>query len=701
MERSAKLARLEQFRRSKPACSASAMAAIMQDVAKNGLPPLTGRSHMREARDHVMNTITPYGPILQHITVIDTDDTPQQIPIADPHATLWYFAKEGSPDGSDGGFRKFLKQRLLEKPPTADAPWNIVMYSDEVTPGNVLKVLNTRKFHAIYWSFMELGSNALSLEEAWFTILIEFSTWVNQMHANISQVFKQIIKQFFQPGGFDFATSGILLEFSDVDIRLWAKLGGVLQDGGAHKFVWHLRGDGASKFCVLCRNLFTEESNVVDSDGTNLLRCNIIKLGELIPMTGTDLRANARYLASQTHLPAGQFTRLQQALGLTYHKHALLLDHELDRVFDPCETYQHDNMHGLFVDGAMNMLIYLLFEVFIANNVFPAVYAMFASYVRSWKWPSRLNDSHLADIFEVPRPDKHRAAKHIKCQASDLLSLVGVLAHFTRTILMTTAINADIRDCVKACSVFLALVDVCELVSETARSQVSAAKLLGSIHRFLELFVDSWGFEWLTPKCHWLLHFPEALQKNGRLFNCFCLERKHRVPKRYAEDIKKIARSSSQSILSEMTCHHLASLQAEGALDFNVGLIGARQCPKKARREIFRVAGIDDEGDDVLVALESRINQYETCKKGDVVLLKDGHAVKAGKIAQHLMLAGVPLSLVHPWTLVRRVANTEMSIWSTSADAELWQTTDILAAIEHTTFDDGHVGILMPLRYRA
>ena len=111
--------------------------------------------------------------------------------------------------------------------------------------------------------------------------------------------------------------------------------------------------------------------------------------------------------------------------------------------------------------------------------------------------------------------------------------------------------------------------------------------------------------------------------------------------------------------------------------------------------------GTEFANDDIDVAHVSRINAYEVCHKGDVVLLKDGDVVKAGKIAQHFVLAGVPFSLVHPWTLVRRVANTEMNIWRTTADAELWETTDILAAVEHTAFPDGTVGILMPLRYRA
>ena len=168
--------------------------------------------------------------------------------------------------------------------------------------------------------------------------------------------------------GFNLATSGIVLEFHNGDVPLWAQLGGVLQNGAAHKSVWHIRGDGASKYCVLCKNVFTKTSKVVEEDGTNLLRCNVIKLGELKPMTGHDLRTNARYLAGQPGLPPGQLTRLQQSLGLAYHKHALLLDRELDDVFDPCETYQNGSMPGLHVDGVVNLVVDLLFEVFITNN---------------------------------------------------------------------------------------------------------------------------------------------------------------------------------------------------------------------------------------------------------------------------------------------------------------------------------------------
>ena len=107
MDRPAKLQRVEAFRRSKPACSASAMDAILQDVVRNGLPPMLDRKAFREARDDVMNRDTPFGPILQHVSCLDTSNNEVNVPVAHPFATQWTFAKEGGPSDGNAGFKTF------------------------------------------------------------------------------------------------------------------------------------------------------------------------------------------------------------------------------------------------------------------------------------------------------------------------------------------------------------------------------------------------------------------------------------------------------------------------------------------------------------------------------------------------------------------------------------------------------------------
>ena len=159
MDRDVKLQRLEAFRRSKPHCSASALSQILTDIKQHGVPELTDRISMRQGRDRVASLNTVYRPILKHMQLLDTSGASIDMPFACPFASLTYALAE-SPN-----FRKLVKQRLLLNPSTPEHPWTIVLYCDEVTPGNPLATLNKRRFHAFYWSFIELGTAALSNEE--------------------------------------------------------------------------------------------------------------------------------------------------------------------------------------------------------------------------------------------------------------------------------------------------------------------------------------------------------------------------------------------------------------------------------------------------------------------------------------------------------------------------------------------------------
>ena len=71
MERASKLRRLEEFRRTKPHCSASALGQILTDIKTHGLPELTDRVSMCEGRDRVAHLVTPYGFILKPMSAVD------------------------------------------------------------------------------------------------------------------------------------------------------------------------------------------------------------------------------------------------------------------------------------------------------------------------------------------------------------------------------------------------------------------------------------------------------------------------------------------------------------------------------------------------------------------------------------------------------------------------------------------------------
>ena len=64
-ERPEKLRKLERFRRKLPQMSATSLAAVVNEAKSDGIPDLTNRNAIREARDDAVDEMTPYGKLYQ------------------------------------------------------------------------------------------------------------------------------------------------------------------------------------------------------------------------------------------------------------------------------------------------------------------------------------------------------------------------------------------------------------------------------------------------------------------------------------------------------------------------------------------------------------------------------------------------------------------------------------------------------------
>ena len=686
-DRASKLRKLNAFQHKRPYMSASALADTLKGVKEEGLPDLHGRNHIREARDATCAQVTRYGPLIQHIECVDTEHRPKRIPIAFPAAMLWVALT------SSVALATLFDQRLEASPSSPEVPWHLVLYSDEVTPGNPMQSNNKRKFHGVYYTFLELGAHALSREESWLPLMTEYSNVVNTVQATLSQVFGQLIKSFFNRDGFDFEIGGIVLPSGK---HLWATLGIFLQDGAAHRQTWCARA-GACRLCLLCKKIFTEQSEIVDEDGTHLLRCNAVCEAECEPATDDSLRSVARYLQRKRPLLGNTaFTDRQKALGITHIDKSILLDRSLDTIVKPVTQYMHDWMHTLFVDGVVNVMVYLLFEAFISDDR-RDIYALFSRYIQKWTWPGRYYTSHLHEIFADSKRDSHRTSMHIKCQASDLLTLMPVLALFVVKVLVPTGV------CKRECRAFVALCDVVELITSVNRGRVTPDHINKAVSTFLRLFVAVFGAAWLTPKFHWLIHFSTQLKRWGTLLACFVNERYHRNPKQYASQLKNTSSNPGLCLLKEVVCHQLGMLEAPSALDFTIGLVHPRK-PKKAELALITsTLEIDFAIDDLVrVASDARFNVYSTCKQHDCVLVRDGaDSFYAAQVMLHFDVDTLCRTFITKWTLKSIDRAVAYSEWNVTTDVILIDTAMILDAVVYARFTDPLVvAVLLPLEFR-
>ena len=116
------------------------------------------------------------------------------------------------------------------------------------------------------------------------------------------------------------------------------------------------------------------------------------------------------------------------------------------------------------------------------------IYTHFSNFIAGWSWPGRINGAHLHEIFEENRKDKHRAAKRIKAQASDMLSIVGV----TKMFIVSVVLQSDFPF-KPQCDAVLALVWLVDLIVAVPTLKIHPSRILAASEDFLEKCVSAWG----------------------------------------------------------------------------------------------------------------------------------------------------------------------------------------------------------------
>ena len=64
-------------------------------------------------------------------------------------------------------YKRLVLQAFLNRPPSTDCPWDLIVYADEVTPENILKVDNQRKMLAFYAAVKQMGPLVLKGDTCW------------------------------------------------------------------------------------------------------------------------------------------------------------------------------------------------------------------------------------------------------------------------------------------------------------------------------------------------------------------------------------------------------------------------------------------------------------------------------------------------------------------------------------------------------
>ena len=138
--------------------SARALQAILLQVKEEGVPEHFSATHQRREKQRLLDADSLFGPVIRELQLANaTGHGTTAIAVAHPLALLQKCLTR-SPS-----FSAFVR-RVLEG---SDYRCHIIMYSDAVTPGQVLQGDQSRKTECVYWSIKEFGYPTLSHEESY------------------------------------------------------------------------------------------------------------------------------------------------------------------------------------------------------------------------------------------------------------------------------------------------------------------------------------------------------------------------------------------------------------------------------------------------------------------------------------------------------------------------------------------------------
>ena len=383
-ERAAKLRKLQTLRQEVPFVTKSAFSKILDHVKSQGVPDFHTAKHMREANRLAINKACAYGPLHLEKEFLCTDGTMAKVGFLNLFSFMHFAFQAG------GSFYQVMKD--------LEPPLGLIIYTDEIVVGNPL-AHSPRKLWAVYLAFKQHGQ-LLQCEDAWGTLCLAKSSTVQNLDGNLSSLMREILLSILENPICEIKHSGILLTnppFAPGHKRLQMRLSYVVQDGGAHKFFWAIKGDSGSRFCIKCANVFAG-MNEEDVDPVS----TYTKVADLQLASSQEiLESWVRMEKRSTTLSQKEFKLWQQATGITWNANSIVARQSLRAHLQPQEQYVHDWMHCLLSNGLIGLALVYIFDL-------GGFWDGFANYIAFWSLPSQWASIKVDKLFDTKSCERHK-----------------------------------------------------------------------------------------------------------------------------------------------------------------------------------------------------------------------------------------------------------------------------------------------------
>jgi hypothetical protein len=282
---------------------------VLDKVAKE-LGCDTGQASMARAiRGELADVHTPLGNLIITVDVPMVGEEPLPWVCINPLALLYYCCLRSA------HFAKFFSKHL------GGILSSLTLYTDETTPGNVLRPDMARKIQCVYFTWMELPYWFRSRKIGWLPLGFMKSSRLAQVEGGLAVLTKVIVKLCF--GEYFSFSIGVRCPFEgDTMFLVRSTLECFLNDMDAHRGALDLKGPSGIRNCTWCKNIVRGVFPPAGSYEQNFKTC---MPEDFDPHTPESLQQVVDLVrTAHETLEKPEFKKVEQAAGLVFNPHGVM-----------------------------------------------------------------------------------------------------------------------------------------------------------------------------------------------------------------------------------------------------------------------------------------------------------------------------------------------------------------------------------------
>ena len=251
----------------------------------------------------------------------------------------------------------------------------------------------------MYWSWAELGREALNHSSMWYYVSVIRSSEVDNIVGGFGHVFCRSIATFVPC----MSEQGVVVDLGDgSSLLMFSKVVHFIGDVKEIQGSWSFKGPGGTRCCFACRNVITmrdKDGNRVLPTGSYCVDIGHTDTSDFDPTSDEHWYDIADHLLAKatTSATKKEFADLQQAVGLTFNTHSILHQAQLRRLVPP-STIIYDLVHVFVVVGVAHFEF--TNSLHSAKKKLGLKWGRVYEFFQHWSWPRWRNSrGNLASVW--------------------------------------------------------------------------------------------------------------------------------------------------------------------------------------------------------------------------------------------------------------------------------------------------------------